>query len=269
MKQNTKWRWFLLVLIIDFAYTLFNYILDFGERDDNLSWGLLLLLHLVPLVALIIISRKIPYFEKKSKLPLVQKCLIVYLAASVLLGLAAFSFNLPRPISFLFYSRSWWFDIVYFIRYEMYYLAIDFAITVLYWISYAILLADISNRLNPVPEEKELSGDELQLKTSASFKISIANMICLILQTGLNSCIVLAFEKNKGGTGEQAIGMAIVGLILIAIKFLISLPVLILSIVGIVKSRQQKSRLMKNNHRGFVINVICLVISELQVFLWW
>ena len=269
MKQNTKWRWFLLVLIIDFAYTLFNYILDFGERDDNLSWGLLLLLHLVPLVALIIISRKIPYSEEKSKLPLVQKCLIAYLAVDVLLGLVTFKFNLPRPISFLFYSRSWWFDIVYLIRYEMYYLAINFVITVLYWISYAILLADISNRLNPVPEEKELSGDELQIKTSASFKISIANMICLIIQTGLNSCIVLAFEKNKGGTGEQAIGMAIVGLILIAIKFLISLPVLILSIVGIVKSRQQKSRLMKNNHRGFVINVICLVISELQVFLWW
>lgn len=269
MKKNTKWRCFLLVLIIDFAYTLFNYVRNFSERDDNLSRGLLLLLNLVPLIALIIISGKIPYFQEKKKLPLVQKCLIAYLAVSVLLGLVTFKFNLPRPISFLFYSRSWWFDIVYLIRYEMYHLAIDFAITVLYWISYAILLADISNRLNPVPEEKELSGDELQLKTSASFKISIANMICLALQTGLDFFIFLAFEENKNGTGEHAIGMAFVLLILIAIKFLISLPVLILSIVGIVKSRQQKSRLMKNNHRGFVINVICLVISELQVFLWW
>ena len=94
-------------------------------------------------------------------------------------------------------------------------------------------------------------------------------MIILTFETVLNFFIYLAFEDNEGGTGEQAIGMAIVVLFLIVVKFIFSLPTLVLSIIGIVKGKQQKNKDMKLNQKGLTINIVCLVICELQVWIWW
>jgi uncharacterized Tic20 family protein len=152
----------------------------------------------------------------------------------------------------------------------MYYLAVDLILDTIYWISYACLLKDISNRWNLVPEtENEIPESEKKNKTSPSFKISIANMIILTFETVLNFFIYLAFENNKGGSGEHAIGMAIVALFLIGVKMIFSLPTLVLSIIGIVKGNQQKNKEMKLNQNGLTINIVCLVICELQVWLWW
>ena len=152
----------------------------------------------------------------------------------------------------------------------MYYLAVDLILDTIYWISYAYLLKDISNRLHLLPEtENEIPESEKKNKTSPSFKISIANMIILTFQTVLNFFIYLAFEENKGGSGEHAIGMAFVAFFLIGVKLIFSLPTLVLSIIGIVKGKQQKNKEMKLNQKGLTINIVCLVICELQVWLWW
>lgn len=254
---------FLITLILDASYSLFNFIRYFKSREENLSLFISLILHLIPLIVLIIVSQKIQKIEDKKKLSLIEKYLILYLSLDVFLGLLTYNFSLPIYIRFLFYSKRWLYDIVYIIRYQMYYLAADLILNILYWISYAFLLKDISNRLHLLPETEKKN------KTSPSFKISIANMIVLTFETVLNFFIYLAFEDNKGGSGEHAIGMAFVALFLIGVKMIFSLPTLILSIIGILKGKQQKNKDMKLNQKGLTINIVCLVICELQVWLWW
>lgn len=272
MKKNiTKPAlFFLIVLILDASYSLFNFIRNFENEWDNLAVFIFLILHLIPLIVLIIVSQKIPKIEDKKKLSLIEKYLILYLSLDVFLGLVTYNFSLPRYIKFLFYSKRWLYDIVYMIRYQMYYLAADLILNILYWISFAFLLKDISNRWNLVPEtEKEIPEIEKKNKISPSFKISIANMIVLAFQTVLNFFIYHGYEDIKGGTGEHALGMVFVAFFLIIAKFIFSLPTLVLSIIGIVKGNQQKNKDMKLNQKGLTINIVCLVICELQVWLWW
>ena len=258
---------FLITLILNISYSLFNFIRYFGSREENLSFLVFIILHLIPLIVLIIVSQKIPRIEDKKKLSLLQKCLIIYLSLDVFLGLVTYNFSLPSYISFLFYSKSWLYDIVYIIRYQMYYLAADLLLNILYWISYAFLLKDISNRWNFVPgTENEIPESEKKNKTSPSFKISIANMIILTFETVLNFFIYLGYEDIKGGTGEHALGMVFVAFFLIVAKFIFSLPTLVLSIIGIVKGNQQKNKEMKLNKKGLTINIVFLVICELQVW---
>ena len=268
--KNKPALFFLIVLILDASYSLFNFIRNFENEWDNLAVFIFLILHLIPLVVLIIVSQKIPKIEDKKKLSLIEKYLILYLSLDVFLGMVTYNFSLPRYIRFLFYSKRWLYDIVYMIRYQMYYLAADLILNVLYWISFAFLLKDISNRWNLVPEtEKEIPEIEKKNKISPSFKISIANMIVLAFQTVLNFFIYHGYEDIKGGTGEHALGMVFVAFFLIIAKFIFSLPTLVLSIIGIVKGNQQKNKDMKLNQKGLTINIVCLVICELQVWLWW
>ena len=120
-------------------------------------------------MVLIIVSQKIQKIEDKKKLSLIEKYLILYLSLDVFLGLVIYNFSLPRYIRFLFYSKSWLYDIVYMIRYQMYYLAADLILNILFWISYAFLLKDISNRLHLLPEtENEIPEAEKKNKTSPS-----------------------------------------------------------------------------------------------------
>lgn len=268
--KNKPALFFLITLILNASYSLFNFIRNFENEWDNLSVFIFLILYLIPLIVLIIVSQKIPKIDDKKKLSLIEKYLILYLSLDVFLGLVTYNFSLPSYISFLFYSKRWLYDIVYIIRYQRYYLAADLILKILYWISYAFLLKDISNRLHLLPEtENEISEAEKKNKTSPSFKISIANMIILTFETILNFFIYLAFEENKGGSGEHAIGMAFMALFLIAVKLIFTLPTLILSIIGIVKGKQQKNKDIKLNQKGLTINIVCLVICELQVWFWW
>ncbi|WP_027727595.1 hypothetical protein [Treponema sp. C6A8] len=159
--KNKPALFFLITLILNASYSLFNFIRYFENREENLSLFLSLILHLIPLIVLIIVSQKIQKIEDKKKLSLIEKYLILYLSLDVFLGLVTYSFSLPSYISFLFYSKNWLYDIVYIIRYQMYYLAADLILKILYWISYAFLLKDISNRWNLVPEtENEIPESE-------------------------------------------------------------------------------------------------------------
>ena len=290
--KNIPALFFLITLILNVSYSLFNFIRYFENREENLSVFIFLILHLIPLMVLIIICQKIQKIEDKKKLSLIEKYLILYLSLDVFLGLVTYNFSLPSYISFLFYSKRWLYDIVYIIRYQMYYLAADLILNILYWISFAFLLKDISNRWNLVPEteneipesEKKKGEEKWIIKeqidnfgllpespktnifTEAGIDFSNNQMT---FETVLNFFIYLAFEENKGGSGEHAIGMAFLALFLIVVKFIFSLPTLILSIIGIVKGKQQKNKEMKLNQKGITINIVCLVICELQVWLWW
>ncbi len=273
MKEKKHAILFSLVLLIELADSLFNFIRYFKIRENNLSVALFSLLHFIPLVVLIALSRKVQKIEDKKKLSIIQKCLVSYLAIDVILGLVTFKFALPRYIGFLFFSKNWWFCIVYIIRYGQFHLAVDLAIDSLYWVAFGFLLADIS-KLSDTPKEaapleNELQGTNGKLKTSPSFKIAVACMVLLVFQTALNYCAVSVWNENNYATGMQAIGLAFLFFILVAAKFFFFLPVLILAIVGIVKARRSKNKPLARNGAGLKINIACLAVGVLETFLWW
>ena len=264
---------FIAVLTCNFLYSAFNFCRGFSERENNLSFAAFSLLHLAPLVALIALCANLPKIEDRKKLSVIQKCLIAYLSADVILGLVTFSFSLPWYIGFPFYSKGWWFSIVYMIKYEQFQLAINLFLDALYWVAFGFLLVEISEAIDlkkeSAPLENSLSDEADKGKTSPSFKIAVAVLILLVLQSAFNFYIHLWWNENNNGTGMQAIGLVFLALFLVAIKFVFSLPLLITAIVGIVKASRPKNKALKRNSKGLAINIACLVISEAQVFLWW
>ena len=262
-----------MVFLIELADSLFNFIRYFESRENNLYVALFSLLHFIPLVVLIAISKKVQKIEDKKKLSIIQKCLVSYLAIDVILGLVTFKFALPRYIGFLFFSKNWWFCIVYIIRYEQFQLVLDLAIDALYWVAFGFLLADIS-KLSDTPKEASSLENELldtsgKQKTSPSFKIAVACMVLLVFQTALNYCAVSVWNENNYATGMQAIGLAFLFFILVAAKILFFLPVLIPAIVGIVKATLSKNKPLTKNGIGLKINVACLAVGALETFFWW
>lgn len=273
MKEKKHTILFFLVLLIELADSLFNFIRYFKIRENNFSVALFSLLHFIPLVALIALSKKVQKIEDKKKLSIIQKCLVSYLAIDVILGLVAFKFALPRYIGFLFFSKNWWFCIVYIIRYGQFQLAVDLAIDALYWLAFGFLLADISKLSDTSKEaaslENELLDTRGKQKTSPSFKIAIACALLLVFQTALNYCAVSVWNENNYATGMQAIGLAFLFFILVAAKILFFLPVLIPAIVGIVKATLSKNKPLARNGAGLKINIACLAVGVLETFLWW
>lgn len=223
------------------------------------------------IILIIDISQKIPKIENSKKLSRIKTGLIVYLSADILFGLIAYNFWIPMYIRVLFYSKNWCYNFLYTIFYQMHHLAFNLILNIFYWISYVFLLKDISSRIHSIPTTTDLQPSESEdtNKISSTFKISIVCIVVLIFQTILNSFIVTAFDDNQNDTGEHAIGMAFVALILIVGKFILSFPTILLSTIGIVKGSQKKNKGKRLNQNGFIINIACLVISELQVFFWW
>ena len=164
------------------------------------------------------------------------------------------------------------------IRYEQFHLAVGLALVVLYWVAFGFLLVEISDLIAPLSDENALevtavpenSDAPAAQKTSSSFKIAVASMILLVMQTAITGAIMAGWSRAKvGTTGMQAIGLAFVALIVMAGKFVYSLPVLVLAIVGIVKARRPNNKPLTRNREGLWINIVCMVLSEVQMFLWW
>ena len=82
------------------------------------------------------------------------------------------------------------------------------------------------------------------VKTSTGYKLGIANIILLSIQTEVNVIVAIAMHRNLSDTsGEHAIETAFVAFILILFKLavdLIFLPVIPISIAGIVKCSSKK-----------------------------
>ena len=113
------------------------------------------------------------------------------------------------------------------------------------------------------------------VKTSTGYKLGIANIILLSIQTEVNVIVAIVMHRNLSDTsGEHAIGTVFVAFILILFKLavdLIFLPVIPISIAGIVQcsSKKEIEQDRKKRLLGRKINIVCLVtaVSEL-VFLW-
>ena len=267
-------RFFTIVLFFDFLYSLYNYIDDFSARDNNFLTAFYILLNLLPLAVLIFLSKKIYQIQNKEQLSKIKIALICYFVFDVCMGFVSYIIDVPFFINSLFYSNGWWFNIVYLLKYQFYYFGINLTITVFYWVAYAFLLGEISKLINPPAisastlesDSAPASGKE---KTSPSYKISIASIILLCIQSVFDIVIFAAMQEQKNTSGEHAMGAVIVILLLIIVKVIISLPTVILSIIGIVMGKQSKNKDLKYNQKGLKRNIVCLVISELQVLLLW
>ncbi len=261
---------FTIVLVLDFLYTLYNYFDGFKIRDNNLLVAVYFFLDFIPLAFLIFLSGKIYKINDKKKLSHIKIFLICYLALDVIMGVVTYNLYIPNFITCLFYSNGWFYDIVYLFEYQMYFIGINLSIIILYWISYAFLLIEVSNLIYPNnvrASTREQLPDEN--KTSPSFKISIADSIVLGIQTIFSILIFCEIQNQKNTTGEHALGAAFVVIALLFIKLIISVPTVVLSIFGIVNGKLTKNKTLKQNQKGFIISIVCLVVSELQVWLLW
>lgn len=145
------------------------------------------------------------------------------------------------------------------------------AFDISFWVITIMFIKGLNKTITPEEQFNEGLG-----KTSTGYKLGIASMILLSVQTVLNIIIALAMHDNMSGvSGEQAIGSALVALFLIAIKVfqdLVLLPAIPLSIIGIVKcsSKKEKDQDRKNRLLGKKINIVCLVIAVAELlFIWY
>ena len=273
MKSKSR-QLFIILLFLNLLYSLYNYISRFSARGNNLLSAFFILLNLLPLVALIFLSKKIYQIQNKERLSKIKICLICYLVLDVCMGFVTYNLYVTPFISCLFYSDDWIRVIVEFGGYEQYYILIRLAIIILYWVAFAFLLGEISKLINPaaVPasttESVSDSASDSE-KTSPSYKMSIASIISLGIQSVFDIVIFAVMQEMKDTSGEHAMGAAIVILLMIFVKIVISLPTVIFSIIGIVMGKQVKNKDLKYNQKGLKRNIVCLVISELQVWLLW
>lgn len=249
-----------VVMALDFANSLYKYAEDFPAGGDNVSAALIALLHLAPLAALEILCHIIPKIRKKAALARIRAGIAAYLAADVALGLLPRRDEFPRPVGILFYSKEWLESLGWTIfDFRPEFLA-DTAIFALYWASLGCMLAEISDMMNP----SENPGG----KISASFKVAVAALASLAVQAALNDRVIRELDGN-GGTGEHALGIMFVGLILVAAKLAVAVPTAIISTVGIVCASLGRNRGRRRNRAALAMNSAALAASAALALLVW
>ncbi|MGN0750406.1 MAG: hypothetical protein ACI4LS_07965 [Treponema sp.] len=228
------------------------------------------ILYLLPLIAFIILSKRVSEIEDSQKIMKIKKYVIIYLCACLIFGAVNYLLKVPFFISCLFYTNSWLFYLIYIIAYNQLYLIFSLVLDICFFVISILFIKNLGKRKDSYAEFMEGMG-----KTSTGFKLGIANIIILSIQTVLNIIIALAMHDNMSGvSGEQAMGAAFVALILIVFKVfldLIILPAIPLSIAGIVKcnSKKEIDQDRKNRLPGKKINIVCLVIAVAELLLIW
>ena len=228
------------------------------------------ILYLLPLIAFIILSKRVSEIEDSQKIMKIKKYVIIYLCACLIFGAVNYLLKVPFFISCLFYTNSWLFYLIYIIAYNQLYLIFSLVLDICFFVISILFIKKLGKKKDSYAEFMEGMG-----KTSTGFKLGIANIIILSIQTALNIIIALAMHDNMSGvSGEQAMGAAFVALILIVFKVfldLIILPAIPLSIAGIVKcnSKKEIEQDRKNRLLGKKINIVCLVIAVAELVLIW
>ncbi len=277
--NNSKGKkiFFILYVILacaDFLYSIINQIrhLFYTEFSFSMLFPSLgkRILYLLPLIAFIILSKKVAEIEDSQKIMKIKKILIIYLCSCLIFGAVNYLLKVPFFISCLFYTNSWLFYLIYIIAYNQLYLIFSLVLDICFFVISILFIKNLGKRKDSYAEFMEGMG-----KTSTGFKLGIANIIILSIQTVLNIIIALAMHDNMSGvSGEQAMGAAFVALILIVFKVfldLILLPAIPLSIAGIVKcnSKKEIEQDRKNRLLGKRINIACLVIAVAELVLIW
>ena len=275
LQKNKNYSLFYIILAVaDFLYSIFNLIRHFLYTEFSLSMLFSSLgkriLYLLPLIALIILSKTVSEIEDSQKIMKIKKYVIIYLFACLIFGAVNYLLKVPFFISCLFYTNSWLFYLIYIIAYNQLYLIFSLVLDICFFVISILFIKNLGKRKDSYAEFMEGMG-----KTSTGFKLGIANIIILSIQTVLNIVIAIAMHKNMSGvSGEHAIGAAFVALILIVFKVfldLIILPAIPLSIAGIVKCNSKKEIEQDRKKRllGKKINIICLVIAVAELVLIW
>ena len=275
LQKNKNYSLFYIILAVaDFLYSIFNQIRHFLYTE--FSFPILFsslgkkILYLLPLIAFIILSKKVAEIEDSQKIMKIKKYVIIYLCACLIFGALNYLLKVPFFISCLFYTSSWLFYLIYIIAYNQLYLIFSLVLDICFFVISILFIKNLGKRKDSYAEFMEGMG-----KTSTGYKFGIASIVLLSIQTVLNIIIALAMHDNMSGvSGEQAMGAAFVALILIAFKLfldLILLPAIPLSIAGIVKcnSKKEIEQDRKNRLLGKKINIVCLVIAVAELVLIW
>ena len=278
MNNNKGKKIFFILYVIlacaDFLYSIINQIrhLFYTEFSFSMLFSSLgkRILYLLPLIAFIILSKRVSEIEDSQKIMKIKKYVIIYLCACLIFGAVNYLLKVPFFISCLFYTNSWLFYLIYIIAYNQLYLIFSLVLDICFFVISILFIKNLGKRKDSYAEFMEGMG-----KTSTGFKLGIANIIILSIQTVLNIIIALAMHDNMSGvSGEQAMGAAFVALILIVFKVfldLILLPAIPLSIAGIIKcnSKKEIEQDRKNRLLGKKINIVCLVIAVAELVLIW
>ena len=275
LQKNKNYSLFYIILAVaDFLYSIFNQIRHFLYTE--FSFPILFsslgkkILYLLPLIAFIILSKKVAEIEDSQKIMKIKKYVIIYLFACLIFGAVNYLIKVPFFISCLFYTNSWLFYLIYIIAYNQLYLIFSLVLDICFFVISILFIKSLGKRKNSDADFMEGMG-----KTSTGYKFGIASIVLLSIQTVLNIVIAIAMHKNMSGvSGEHAIGAAFVALILIVFKVflnLIILPAIPLSIAGIVKCNSKKEIEQDRKKRllGKKINIICLVIAVAELVLIW
>lgn len=279
-KKNNFSVFYIILAIANFSTSIFDLVrrtIDYDFTVAEFFSSLpITVFFLLPLVAFIILSKKASETDDSEKRKMIQKFVLIYIAACFLLGIidrileSFWDIDLPMFPFGLFYSHSWLFHITCIIKYNFYSLIIPLIYDVCFWVISIMFIKSLGKRKNSDADFIDGMG-----KTSTGYKFGIASIIILSIQTVLNIIIAFIMHDNMSGvSGEQAMGAAFVALILIAFKLvldLVLLPAIPLSITGIVKcnSKEEIEQDRKNRRLGKKINTVCLVIAVAELVLIW
>ena len=247
MNNNKGKKIFFILYVIlacaDFLYSIINQIrhLFYTEFSFSMLFSSLgmRILYLLPLIAFIILSKRVAEIEDSQKIMKIKKYVIIYLCACLIFGAVNYLLKVPFFISCLFYTNSWLFYLIYIIAYNQLYLIYSLVLDICFFVISILFIKSLGKRKNSDADFMEGMG-----KTSTGYKFGIASIVLLSIQTVLNIVIAISMHEIMSGvSGEQAIGAAFLAFILIAFKLfldLIILPAIPLSIAGIVKCNSKK-----------------------------
>ncbi len=258
---------FCLVLLCDFVYFLLNNLQFCENIFDFTEIFFEKLPFFFPLFAMIFVCAKIKTIKDRNHLILLRKILVLYFFIDILFGIISYIFWIPPFIRWLFYTDSLIFYAKIIILYEQFQFIPHILSAAGYLLAFAFLIFDISKKINfPHFTENEIEkNDAKSQKISASFKIAVANIVLTSIKISFDLFLFEIWGENKNDTGEHAIGVAFLGLLILAAKAISFIPITILSICGIVKSVGIKNKMLKYAEKGRFINILCLIIA---LFLW-
>ena len=271
---------FSAILALDFLYSLYNFLLALSGGGmtalDALSRLGAFALNALPLIMLIVVSKKIPHITEQKTLSRVRTILLVYFLLDILSNLLPT--GVPRIFRMPFYSSGTFFCMKYIFGYKFFNLVPSLALRVGYWAAFGCLLFEIRSQMDSLQngenaENSETAGAKIAesdagKKLAPSFKIAIASIILFVLQSAFD-CVLLQFLGNEisGTVGMQAIGTAFLYFLAIALRAVYSLPLTVLAIVGIVKGVRAKNAPFRRLKCGIRINAVLLALSALGMAL--
>ena len=199
MNNNKGKKIFFILYVIlacaDFLYSIINQIrhLFYTEFSFSMLFSSLgmRILYLLPLIAFIILSKRVAEIEDSQKIMKIKKYVIIYLCACLIFGAVNYLLKVPFFISCLFYTNSWLFYLIYIIAYNQLYLIFSLVLDICFFVISILFIKSLGKRKNSDADFMEGMG-----KTSTGYKFGIASIVLLSIQTVLNIVIAIAVHMD-------------------------------------------------------------------------